>query len=347
VSRLGRGGLLPRAAAVVGGLVTPRLPRADASSPCQVIGHRGAARLEAENTIRAFERALELGADTVETDISVTSDGRFALWHDADPNDRVALARQVGAEKLAYQPRAPELGSPWRRPVRELTSDELERHYGYEARDSGRGSHAPGVGIDWLEDLISWAGRVALTDVYLDVKLADDQTHAVASLIEKLRGEGRRRAPNLTYHLLSPRENVVRALVAACRNAGSAAANLRVSADLELPSPDPHELSLLGAGDVSLGLGGRLWWGYRHDVGRMLRARDDGLFGAVVAWTLNRPRRLEALVGAGVDGILTDEPALLRKLVAAAGREARRDGGNRAPRARLVRMPDVRGAQRS
>jgi len=39
-----------------------------------------------------------------------------------------------------------------------------------------------------------------------------------------------------------------------------------------------------------------------------------------VGWTINDRPRLEMLVGAGVDGLLTDEPALLRAIVEAAGR---------------------------
>jgi glycerophosphoryl diester phosphodiesterase len=344
MSRLGRGGLLHRAASLAGGLLRPDLPAADASAPCHVIGHRGAARLEPENTIRSFERAIELGADTIETDISVTSDGRFALWHDADPDDRLALARQIGAEKLAYQPCVPPLGSPWRRLVRDLTSEELERHYGYVRQDSGKTSSGPLVRIDWLEDLMSWAGRAGLSDVYLDIKLAANQGDAAVALVEKLRAESWRDASSgrITYHLLCPQKEIVRALAAACRNVGSPGTSLRVSADLELPSPDPRDLTALGADDVSLGAGGRLWTAYRYDVSRMLRARDEGLFGGVVAWTLNERSRLQTLVAAGVDGILTDEPALLRTLVAAAKREERR-----GPRARRERTTDARDAQRS
>lgn len=47
-----------------------------------VVGHRGAAGLEPENTLRAFRRALELGVDTVECDVHLTRDGRLAVLHD-------------------------------------------------------------------------------------------------------------------------------------------------------------------------------------------------------------------------------------------------------------------------
>lgn len=52
-----------------------------------VVGHRGAAGLEPENTLRAFRRALELGVDFVECDVHLTRDGRLAVLHD-DTVDR-------------------------------------------------------------------------------------------------------------------------------------------------------------------------------------------------------------------------------------------------------------------
>jgi glycerophosphoryl diester phosphodiesterase len=316
---LGHGDILHRANAMLRGCLRPGIPTVSADRPCLVIGHRGAARVEAENTIPSYRRALELGADTVEADVTVTADGRFALWHDADPDEKVALARQLGAEKLAYRPDVPEVGSRWRRPVRELSAGDLERHYGYVPDgDSPSGSKASGrVGIAWLEDLLEFAAKAGLRDVFLDIKLAEDQTSAAAALVARLRELSK--APGSVLHLLSPQEEIVRALVVACGEAGSSPV-LRVSADLELPAPAIHELTATGARDVSLGLGGRVWPGYRHDVGRMLRARDAGRFGAIVAWTINQRKRLEMLVRAGVDGVLTDEPALLREIVESASR---------------------------
>jgi len=48
----------------------------------QVIGHRGLAGLEPENTVRSFQRAIDLGVDYVECDVRLTPDGYLVLMHD-------------------------------------------------------------------------------------------------------------------------------------------------------------------------------------------------------------------------------------------------------------------------
>ena len=47
-----------------------------------VIAHRGASSEEKENTLPAFERAIELGADFVEFDVQASSDGGLVVFHD-------------------------------------------------------------------------------------------------------------------------------------------------------------------------------------------------------------------------------------------------------------------------
>ncbi len=58
------------------------------SSPCLVIAHRGArgatARNQpADNTLEAFEAAIDLGADMIELDVRRTRDGHLVVFHDA------------------------------------------------------------------------------------------------------------------------------------------------------------------------------------------------------------------------------------------------------------------------
>jgi glycerophosphoryl diester phosphodiesterase len=55
-----------------------------------VIAHRGASRAEPENTVAAFQRAVEMGADGIELDVRRTADDRLVVHHDAAlPDGRV------------------------------------------------------------------------------------------------------------------------------------------------------------------------------------------------------------------------------------------------------------------
>ncbi len=51
------------------------------------VAHRGASALAPENTIAAFDKALELGADALELDLHLSRDGKLVVIHD-DTLDR-------------------------------------------------------------------------------------------------------------------------------------------------------------------------------------------------------------------------------------------------------------------
>ena len=57
-----------------------------AASAFDLQGHRGARGLAPENTLPAFERALQLGVTTLELDIAVTKDGVAVIHHDQTLN---------------------------------------------------------------------------------------------------------------------------------------------------------------------------------------------------------------------------------------------------------------------
>jgi glycerophosphoryl diester phosphodiesterase len=101
------------------------------------IAHRGASALAPENTIAAFERAVELGADAIEFDIHLSRDGELVVIHD-DTLDRTTD------------------GSG---PVRERRLGELMR------LDAGRwfGEGFAGQRIPSLDEVLDrFAGKVAL-----------------------------------------------------------------------------------------------------------------------------------------------------------------------------------------
>lgn len=50
------------------------------------IGHRGARAYEPENTLRSFQKAIELGVDAIELDVRKTKDNELVVIHNADVN---------------------------------------------------------------------------------------------------------------------------------------------------------------------------------------------------------------------------------------------------------------------
>ncbi len=79
-----------------------------------VFAHRGASAYALENTLKAFDKALALGADGIELDIQFSKDGLPVVYHDPQ------LSRLVGTNKLVSDCTLEELldfklGKPWRR----------------------------------------------------------------------------------------------------------------------------------------------------------------------------------------------------------------------------------------
>jgi glycerophosphoryl diester phosphodiesterase len=100
----------------------------------KVTGHRGAAGLEPENTLRSFQRALNLGVDAIELDVHLTKDQHLVVIHDATV-DRTTNGS--GA-------------------VRDLTLHEIQQ------LDAGLGEHVP-----TLQEVIDLVAQ----DVILQIEL--------------------------------------------------------------------------------------------------------------------------------------------------------------------------------
>jgi glycerophosphoryl diester phosphodiesterase len=320
VSKLGRRNPLARLHQALRGLIDPPPQRWNPLSQTWVIGHRGVARVAPENTIASFERALELGADGIETDVCVTRDGHFVLWHDANPAGKIALVRQAGREELFAVPDVPKLFSRWRRPVRRLALSEFQSHYGYSPRESllrdlFDGDSSPRFPVALLDELLAWAKtRPRLRHVFLDIKLEPRERESARRLFQRLRefwDEGGR--AGLTFHLLSPRRAIVEAFLGEERS-GALPGRVEIFADFELPGV-LDIARRLRVPRVSMGLGARLWPGFLREAADVASARAKGDLEALVLWTINDEERLRRLVGLGVDGILTDDPALLRHLL--------------------------------
>ncbi|MCA1664488.1 MAG: hypothetical protein LC659_09500 [Myxococcales bacterium] len=67
----------------------------------RIYAHRGASAELPENTMAAFRRALELGADALELDIHATRDRVLVVSHDPDGRRRAGVAERLA--ELSYE----------------------------------------------------------------------------------------------------------------------------------------------------------------------------------------------------------------------------------------------------
>lgn len=68
-----------------------------------MVAHRGASASHPENTVEAFEAAIQAGADAVEFDVRITADGHAVVMHDADVDrttDGSGVVRAMDLEDL-------------------------------------------------------------------------------------------------------------------------------------------------------------------------------------------------------------------------------------------------------
>ncbi len=74
--------------------------KADNNKNILVIGHRGASKIAPENTIKSFEKAINLGADFIEFDIQLSKDNRIVVIHDENTKRTTGIKVKVNTMTL-------------------------------------------------------------------------------------------------------------------------------------------------------------------------------------------------------------------------------------------------------
>lgn len=102
----------------------------------KIFAHRGAKAIAPENTMPAFQRALDMGVDGVELDAQMTKDGQLAVIHDFDVDKTTSGSGPVGsytAGELAaldaggyFAPEFAGVGVPMLPDVLNLLQDHME-----------------------------------------------------------------------------------------------------------------------------------------------------------------------------------------------------------------------------
>lgn len=293
-----------------------------------VIGHRGAAGKEVENTLPSFERALADGANALELDLSLTKDGVVVLWHDWDPDSLVALGRQHGQESdVAFKPDVPDTGEDLRRPVDELTLAELREHYGYKSMD---GDDAVEALIPTFDEFAAWArAEPRIEGVLLDIKAPEAKADLALELVKRTELILPLDSVPFERVYLTPYDPVWAKIDPLIEDAGLALdvdPGVVVVGDGDCKDAS-SSWALERQGGYASTVNPKSWgnenWKYLKDLVRCdLEARDStqGLVAGVQAATVNDAEMQQCLMDMGVDGLTSDDPGKLYAEALANGR---------------------------
>lgn len=300
--RLGAGSLLlgALAGALVGLYLARRdKPGAEAEGPEYWpvnIAHRGGAKIAPENTIEGFREGLRAGAGTLELDVHSTTDGNLVVIHD----ERVDRTTDGTG------------------PVREMTLSEVQNlDAGYRFTLDGGKSYpyrGQGVTVPTLEEVYT-----EFPDVPMNVEIKGHARPGTEEAVWKVIEEAGAVAHTL---VVSHKRATIRRFrkasggqVATASSIGEIVdfdflSRLRLSGLLRpsyqaLQGPEVHRL---------LGLFNQ------HVVtpGSIQAAHELGI--RVNVWTIDDERDMRRLLEFGVDGIMTDRPDILARVLQGDGR---------------------------
>jgi glycerophosphoryl diester phosphodiesterase len=264
--------------------IRPRRPYLDRPGPW-LVAHRGGSALAPENTLAAFDRAAALGADALEIDVRRTADGVVVVFHDED------TARLTGVP-----------GTIEGRTLAEVSA--LDAGFGFTP-DGGRTFPFRGTGVripTLLEVLVRYPG------LRLNIDAKPDEPALAEALARELRGAGALERV-CVGSFFDPQAERLGALLPGCaRYLPEKAATCHVMAAMSGSSgegcPEGYDLADLPhrMGDLVV---------VSAPVVAYLHARGI----PVHVWTIDDEAEMRELLALGVDGIVTDRPDVLARVL--------------------------------
>ncbi len=111
-----------------------------------IVAHRGASAYEPENTLRAFERAIQMGADMSELDAHLSKDGHVIVMHNAAV-DQTTNGHGAIADMTLEELKALDAGKGERIPTLQEVVDLMRGRNGIYLELKGEGTPGPVVEI--------------------------------------------------------------------------------------------------------------------------------------------------------------------------------------------------------
>ncbi|WP_419954186.1 glycerophosphodiester phosphodiesterase [Neobacillus niacini] len=254
-----------------------------------VIAHQGGELLAPSNTMASFRNAANMGVDVLETDIHITKDGHLVTIHDPGVNRTTNGKGNVADLTLA-----------------ELQA--LDAGYHFKDLDGNYSFRGKGVYIPTVDEMFQ-----TFKDIKIEIEIKDDnppeRIEEMASklwdLIEKYQMEDKILIGSFDQKIIQTFEKYGKGRVAV--SAGRQEVKNFVVLhkfflrNLYVPKVDAFQIPVKDSGfDLT---DKRLIDG-AHRLGMDIHY-----------WTIDDPRTMEKLIDAGADGILTNRPDLLIKLL--------------------------------
>jgi glycerophosphoryl diester phosphodiesterase len=294
-------------------------------------GHRGARGLFPENSLPGFEGALALGITTLEMDVGMTRDGVLVVHHD----------RRLSPERT----RGPD-GAWLEGPGPALVDLDFEGLQGYDVGslrpDSKYARRFPeqegldGVAVPSLEAVLARTEALSGGSIRYNIEtkispLAPAESPApegfAAALVAAIRtagAAGRTTVQSFDWRTLKVTQDLASEIATTYLTAEQ---NWLDNIERGRPGSSPWTAGLdVDAFEGSLPrlieqAGGRVWSPHYRDLREadLREARRLGL--RVVPYTVNDPADMAALIERGIDGLITDYPDRLRRVMAEKGME--------------------------
>jgi glycerophosphoryl diester phosphodiesterase len=247
------------------------------------MAHRGSRLLWPENTMEAFQGAVDLGYRYLETDLWPTSDGVLMAFHDATLDRTTNGTGPISERTLAEV-------------------KQLDAGYNHEV-DGDHPHRGNGVTVPTLEELL-----VAFPEAVFTLDLKAPRIEALLfSMLSRLAATERVIVGSFSDAKLRRFRSISSGRVATSSGPRETAQALgrarlgrpiRIEADA-LQVPDR-------AGPVRV-------------VSQTVVAAAHAVDKEVHVWTVNDRAHMEELLDAGVDGIITDRPDILREVMIGRG----------------------------
>jgi glycerophosphoryl diester phosphodiesterase len=291
-------------------------------------GHRGARGLMPENTIAAFEKALEIGVTTLETDLALTKDGHLVIAH--DPVLNPDLVRTPDGKWLAKS-------GP---PIRSLTLAEVQTYdvgrinpaskYAAQFPDQKPVDGARMPALAELFALVARSGKSVRLNIETKIRpdrpeeTADPETfaRAVVEAVRAAKMESRTTIQSFDWRTLVIAKRLAPEIDTVCLTIETGSNNNVKGVDNK-PSAwtAGHDLAAYGGSVAKLvhAAGCGTWSIFWRNITPERVAEAHALGLKVIPWTVNEPADMARLTDMKIDGLITDYPDRARGVLADKG----------------------------